>query len=56
MYDVAGRRVAVLLSGETRPEGPGLVELNASDLAAGVYFVKMKSRMKSVSRKITVVH
>jgi hypothetical protein len=56
VYDVAGRWVATLLSGETRPEGPGTAVLNAGDLAAGVYFVKMKNRMKSVSRKITVVH
>jgi hypothetical protein len=56
VYDVAGRRVAVLLSGELRPEGPGTVELNANKLAAGVYFVKMKNRIKSVSRKITIIH
>ncbi|UCH84853.1 MAG: T9SS type A sorting domain-containing protein [Candidatus Latescibacterota bacterium] len=55
LYDVAGRRVAVLLDNEPRPAGDGSVALDAGKLPAGVYFVKMKNGQKSVSRKITIV-
>jgi hypothetical protein len=55
VYDVAGRRVSVLLEDEFQPAGPGRIELDASGLAAGVYFVRMETAAKSVSRKIAVV-
>jgi hypothetical protein len=55
VYDVAGRRVAVLLANASRPAGPGLVDIDAGGLAAGVYFVKMETASKSVSRKFVVV-
>jgi len=55
VYDVAGRRVAVLLDNVSRPAGPGQLDLDTRNLAAGVYFVKMEMGAKSVSRKITIV-
>jgi hypothetical protein len=55
VYDVAGRRVTVLLDNAFRPAGPGRVELDTRSMAAGVYFVKMEMAAKSVSRRITVV-
>ncbi|MFQ5510786.1 MAG: T9SS type A sorting domain-containing protein [Candidatus Krumholzibacteriia bacterium] len=56
VYDVAGRRVATLLQNETRPAGPGTVQFDSRTVAAGVYFVKMQTPTKSLSRKVTVVH
>lgn len=55
VYDVAGRRVAILIDGEARAAGESFVDLDSRSLAAGVYFVKMQTSTKSVSRKITVV-
>jgi hypothetical protein len=55
VYDVTGRRVAMLLDGYQRTAGPGIVDVDTRGLAAGVYFVKMEVGAKSVSRKITVV-
>ena len=54
VYDVTGRLVKTLLQG-TRPGGPGQTRLDAADMPAGVYFVRMSTDLKSVSRKITVV-
>lgn len=54
VYDVAGRLVKTLLR-ETRRGGPGQTRLDAADMPAGVYFVRMSTDVKSVSRKITVV-
>jgi len=55
VYDVLGRRVATILSGDKRPAGRNQAEFKAKNLAAGVYFVKMEANQKSVSRKITIV-
>ncbi|MFQ5510784.1 MAG: T9SS type A sorting domain-containing protein [Candidatus Krumholzibacteriia bacterium] len=56
VYDVTGRKVATLLQNETRPAGPGTVYFDSRSVAAGVYFVKMQTPTKSLSRKLTVVH
>jgi len=54
VYDVKGRLVRTLLQ-TTRPAGPGRTRLDAADMPAGVYFVRLSTEVKSVSRKITVV-
>jgi hypothetical protein len=56
VYDVKGRRVATILSGERRPMGQNSVELNAGDLPSGVYFVKLSTKVKSMTRKFVVTH
>ncbi len=55
VYDVLGRRVARILENDRRPAGAGEVRLNASNLATGVYFVKLEANQMSVSRKIAIV-
>ena len=55
VYDVAGRRVATILNSQNRGVGPGSVQFDAKDFASGVYFLKMQTPTKSVSRKITVL-
>jgi hypothetical protein len=55
VYDVNGRRVATLLENSARPAGPGSVELNAAGLSSGVYFLKMESASRTVTRKITII-
>jgi hypothetical protein len=55
VYDVAGRRVKTLLSNTHRQWGPGVLEFDAGALATGVYFVRISTPYKSVSRKVTIV-
>jgi hypothetical protein len=55
VYDVAGRRVAVLHRSGYQPAGPGRVELDSRALAPGAYFVKLNALGGSVSRKFVVV-
>lgn len=55
IYDVAGRKVTTVLSKQKRPAGPGSVEFNTRDLVAGIYFIRMESGSKHMSRKIAVV-
>jgi hypothetical protein len=38
------------------PKGPGQVSFEAGNLASGVYFVKLATPSRSVTRKITIVH
>jgi hypothetical protein len=56
VYDVKGRRVATILDGERRPMGEHTVEMSAHELPSGVYFIKLSTRMKSMSRKVVVTH
>jgi hypothetical protein len=55
VYDVAGRRVTTLLEGQ-RPKGWNSVDIDASKMASGVYFIKMTSKTASLSRKFVVTH
>ncbi|MDH5627832.1 MAG: T9SS type A sorting domain-containing protein, partial [Candidatus Krumholzibacteria bacterium] len=55
LYDVRGRRVATLLDSARRPAGTWQLDLPTRGLPAGVYFVKLSSASRSVSRKIVVV-
>jgi hypothetical protein len=55
VYDVAGRRVATLLEGQ-RPKGWSTIHLDSSKMASGVYFLKMQTGTKAVSRKFVVTH
>jgi hypothetical protein len=55
VHDVKGRRVSTLLERGTRAAGEGTVRFRALGLASGVYFVKMKTAMGVVSRKIAVI-
>jgi hypothetical protein len=55
VYDVAGRRVATLINNEVHPAGLNTVSLNTRQMPTGIYFVKMQTPVKSVTRKITVV-
>jgi len=48
VYDINGRQVDVLVNGEM-PAGRHIAELNASGLAAGVYFVLLETRLASKS-------
>ncbi|HET6349398.1 MAG TPA: T9SS type A sorting domain-containing protein [Candidatus Krumholzibacteria bacterium] len=55
VYDVAGRRVADVVKSRAFPAGPGELHFDAGTLASGVYFVKLSTPSKSVTRKITIV-
>lgn len=54
LYNVKGQRIATILE-DSRPAGPGSVTFDASQLATGVYFVKMSANLKTATRKITIV-
>jgi hypothetical protein len=56
VYDVAGRRVAEVFAAESARMGAARVDFDGSKLASGVYFVKLTTRTKSVSRKFVVTH
>jgi hypothetical protein len=55
MFDVAGRKVADVMKSKSLPAGPGEFTLDAGRLPSGVYFVKMSTPSKSVTRKITIL-
>jgi hypothetical protein len=48
LYDLSGRLVATLVDGE-QPAGRHAVELDGSGLAAGVYFIRLETRLASKS-------
>lgn len=54
LFDVLGRRVTVLASGEV-PAGAQTVPLEAGRLAAGVYVLRLETETGAVSRTVTVV-
>lgn len=54
VYDVLGRRVAVLVDGK-RQAGQHLVTFDASNLSSGVYIYRLKANGFSQSRKMLLV-
>jgi hypothetical protein len=55
VYDVAGRLVKTVLE-SSRPQGWSHTDLAATNLASGVYFLKMETRAGSLTRKFVVTH
>jgi hypothetical protein len=55
VYDVAGRKVADVVNAKAMPKGPGQLTFEPANLASGVYFVKLSTPSKSVTRKITII-
>jgi hypothetical protein len=55
VYDVKGRKVAEVVRDQRFPVGPAELTFNSEGIPSGVYFVKMSTPTKSVSRKITIV-
>ena len=56
VYDVSGHRVERLLAASSASTGPAEISFDASRLASGIYFVKLKTRTKDVARKFVVAH
>lgn len=54
LFDVLGRRVAVLAEGEARA-GEARVELDTSGLAGGLYLVRLQTTAGTVTQRLTVV-
>ena len=54
VYDVLGRRVAVLVEGE-RPAGRHVVQFRGESLSSGVYLVRMQAGAFSQVRYLTLV-
>lgn len=55
VYDVAGRRVAELMPATHLPAGPGQVTFDRRNLASGVYFVRLSTPDRSLSRRVVLV-
>jgi len=54
IYDVLGRKVAILVNGKL-PAGRHIVKWNARDFASGIYFYKFTSKKYSKTRKMILV-
>lgn len=53
LYDILGREIAVLRDGPA-PPGSYQVELNATDLASGVYFYRLQTRNGTLTRRLLI--
>jgi hypothetical protein len=54
LADVQGREVAVLADGMREP-GRYTAALDASDLRAGMYFLRMQAKGVNLTRRVTVI-
>lgn len=54
IFDALGRRVATVFSGRALPAGVSSERFDTSTLRSGVYFVKLSTAAKGVSRKFVV--
>jgi len=55
MYDVVGRHVRTLYDGYLAPEHPLLLQLDASNLASGVYFLRVEGEQFTATRRMVHV-
>ena len=56
LYDVLGRRVAVLYDGPARPGAPLALRADVRGLPSGAYLVRVDGEGRSLSRPVTVAH
>jgi len=54
IYNLLGKRIIQIYTGEIMPAGPQSITLNTNDLESGVYFVKLTVNGQSHNTKITV--
>jgi hypothetical protein len=54
LYDARGRRVAILLDGPIAARSPLALDVDARDLPAGLYFVRVSAAGYDVTRPLTV--
>ncbi|MBT3232035.1 MAG: T9SS type A sorting domain-containing protein [Calditrichaeota bacterium] len=54
LYSLSGQRVETLFNGKHRA-GVHCITLNAEDMASGLYFIKLESSKRSVSKKVLLV-
>ena len=54
VYDILGREIALLVNGKQNA-GEHIVEYNAPELAAGVYFYQLVADGKSLTKKMVVL-
>jgi len=55
IYDVLGRRVRTVYDGYLAPEHPLLLQIDASDLASGVYFIRVDGDHFATTRRMVHV-
>lgn len=55
VFDVTGRRVAVLIDDEFRSSGTHRVPFQASSLSSGVYFYQLKAGDQTLTQKMTLI-
>ncbi len=54
LYDVAGRRVKVIMPATALPRGSHTVSFDTNHLAAGVYFYRLLANTRSLTRKLVI--
>lgn len=55
VFNVTGRKVAVLVNGERKAAGTHRVTFNAENLASGVYFYRLETGGKTLTQKMVLV-
>lgn len=55
VFDITGRRVAVLIAGEFRSSGTHRVSFQAGSLSSGVYFYQLKAGDQTLTQKMTLI-
>ncbi len=55
VFDILGRRVATLLSGEHKAAGRHTVTFNASNLASGMYIYRLRAGNSVIIKKLTLI-
>ncbi|MEX0610289.1 MAG: T9SS type A sorting domain-containing protein [Balneolaceae bacterium] len=55
VFDVMGRKVAVLVDGERKPAGSHQVTFDASGLSSGIYFYRLQSAGQTFTHKMMLV-
>jgi len=54
IYDALGRRAATPVSGKQQTSGPKRLRFDASELAAGVYVVRVRAGAETATGKLVV--
>ncbi|MEX2603292.1 MAG: T9SS type A sorting domain-containing protein, partial [Gracilimonas sp.] len=55
VFDVTGRKVAVLVDGERKPAGNYRVSFDGSGLSSGVYFYRLETDGQTKTQKMLLI-
>jgi len=56
LFDATGKQLIKLIENQTLQAGKHIIELNANNLASGIYYLKVQGKENNTIRKLMIIN